>query len=163
MINSKSSHPIQMKKNVMVNEIMRIQRNCNQFCPQEEINQHILYFMKRLQFPGYDQEFRYEVVKKAMRKHRQRTSVTGGIQDQNLHRTSKKDMVPGRKWVRSSYVCTSNRRCSAEKGSPKMRWSSQNGTQSYWKGRKQHHQRAPKKQSIQGSQVWEKELPHMWK
>ena len=77
VINSKSSHPIQMKKNVRVNEIMRIQR-------------HISYFMKRLQFSGYDQEFRYEVVKKAMRTHKQRTSATGGIQDQNLHRTSKK-------------------------------------------------------------------------
>ena len=60
VINSKSSHPIQMKKNVMINEIMRILRNCNRFCPWEETANHISYFMKRLQFSGYDQDFRYE-------------------------------------------------------------------------------------------------------
>ena len=35
VINNRSSHPNQMKNNVMVNEILRILRNCNKFCPWE--------------------------------------------------------------------------------------------------------------------------------
>lgn len=57
-----------MKKNVMVNEIMRILRNCNEFCQWKEVAEHISYFMRRLQFSGYDQTFRYEVVKNALKK-----------------------------------------------------------------------------------------------
>ena len=71
VINSRSSHPIQMKKNVMVNETMRILRNCNKFCPWEEVAGHVSYFTKRLQFSGYDQQFRFEVVQKALKKYEQ--------------------------------------------------------------------------------------------
>ena len=82
VINDRSSHPTQMKKNVMTNEVMRILRNCNKFCSWEETAQHISYFMKRLQYSGYDQEFRYEVVKKATRKHKMKIEDTArtGIQ-----------------------------------------------------------------------------------
>ena len=68
VINERSSHPVNMKKNVLVNEVMRILRNCNSFLKWEETADHISYFMKRLQFSGYDQEFRYEVVRKALKK-----------------------------------------------------------------------------------------------
>ena len=90
VINSKSSHPIQMKKNVMINEIMRILRNCNRFCPWEETANHISYFMKRLQFSGYDQDFRYEVVKKAMRRNRQKIQNAGESQCQPSNQVQKK-------------------------------------------------------------------------
>ena len=63
VINNRSSHPLRMKKNVMINEVMRILRNCNEYCPWDEVAHHISYFMKRLQFSGYDQVFRYETVR----------------------------------------------------------------------------------------------------
>ena len=68
VINERSSHPVNMKKNVLINEVIRILRNCNSFLKWEETADHISYFMKRLQFSGYDQTFRYEVVKKALKK-----------------------------------------------------------------------------------------------
>ena len=70
VINCRSSHPVEMKKNVMVNEVLRILRNCNEYCPWEEVSQHIFYFMMRLQFSGYDQQFRYEITKMALKKHK---------------------------------------------------------------------------------------------
>ena len=70
VINCRSSHPVEMKKNVMVNEVLRILRNCNEYCPWEEVSQHISYFMMRLQFSGYDQQFRYEITKMALKKHK---------------------------------------------------------------------------------------------
>ena len=69
VINNRSSHPLRMKKNVMINEVMRILRNCNEYCPWDEVAHHISYFMKRLQFSGYDQVFRYETVRIAIKKH----------------------------------------------------------------------------------------------
>ena len=68
VINCRSSHPTEMKKNVMVNEVLRILRNCNEYCSWSEVASHISYFMKRLQFSGYDHQFRYEVVKSALKK-----------------------------------------------------------------------------------------------
>ena len=69
VINCRSSHPYQMKMNVMVNEVLRILRNCNEYCRWDEVADHITYFMKRLQFSGYDHRFRFEVVKRALKKH----------------------------------------------------------------------------------------------
>ena len=65
VIDNRSSHPMSMKKQVMVNEVLRILRNCNEFCSEEEIASHVSYFMKRLQFSGYEHQFRYEVVERA--------------------------------------------------------------------------------------------------
>ena len=98
VINSRSSHPVRMKKNVMTNEIMRILRNCNEFCPWEEVAQHISYFMKRLQFSGYDQDFRYEVAKKGMWKHRlkQQQENTRSLDQQQPTMSKKK------KWFQKS-------------------------------------------------------------
>ena len=87
VINERSSHPIQMKRNVMVNEVLRILRNCNQFCPWEEVVKHISYFTKRLQFSGYDQEFRFEVVRKALKKYEQKTSATDICNPANRKKT----------------------------------------------------------------------------
>ena len=58
-----------MKKNIMINEILRILRNCNKYLKWEETAEHLSYFMKRLQFSGYNQSFRHEVMKKALKRH----------------------------------------------------------------------------------------------
>ena len=83
-----------MKKNVMVNEVMRILRNCNEYCPWEVAASHISYFMKRLQFSGYDQAFRYEVVKIALKKHHKNT---GGELPNQSQANNKK-----RKWFQKN-------------------------------------------------------------
>ena len=61
-----------MKTNVMINEIDRILRNCSIYLGWEEKAKWIEHFVQRLQFSGYDQEFRHKVVEKALRKHDQR-------------------------------------------------------------------------------------------
>ena len=66
VINNNSSHSEYMKQQVMVNEILRILRNCNEYLEWKEVASHITYFVKRLQFSGYNHEFRYRVVNKAL-------------------------------------------------------------------------------------------------
>ena len=81
----------------MTNEIMRILRNCNEFCLWDEVTQHVSYFMKRLQFSGYDQDFRYEVTKKALRKHKLKQQKGTTDTDEQQRQTSQK-----RKWFQRS-------------------------------------------------------------
>ena len=91
VINNRSSHPNQMKKNVMVNEILRILRNCNKFCPWDVVTDHISYFTKRLQFSGYDQQFRYEIVRKALKKYDQSKLVTENHENRTPTTKNRKD------------------------------------------------------------------------
>ena len=78
VINEKSSHPRNMKKNVLVNEALRILRNSSKFLKWEETAEHLSYLMKRLQFSGYDQRFRHEVMKAAFKKYdTNKEAVTG--------------------------------------------------------------------------------------
>ena len=81
VINERSSHPKSMKKNVLVNEALRILRNSSEFLKWEETAEHLSYLMKRLQFSGYDQNFRHEVMKTAFRKYdTSRGQTTTGTQ-----------------------------------------------------------------------------------
>jgi hypothetical protein len=64
-----SSHSGRMKHNVMVNEVCRILKNCSIHIKWGEVAKHISYFMRRLQFSGYDQSFRYKVLKQALKEY----------------------------------------------------------------------------------------------
>ena len=81
VINERSSHPQNMKMNVLTNEALRILRNCNRYLQWDETAEHLSYFMKRLQFSGYDQVFRSSVVKRALKRYdeiqRRSTERTG--------------------------------------------------------------------------------------
>ena len=65
-IHYRSSHSMMMKRNVMVNEIGRILGNCSGEIPWDEAAQHVSYFVQRMQFSGYPEGFRREVVTEAM-------------------------------------------------------------------------------------------------
>ena len=67
-----------MKQQVMVNEILRILRNCNEYLEWKEVASYITYFVKRLQFSGYNHEFRYRIVNKAL----------------NIYEKNKQQMLP---------------------------------------------------------------------
>ena len=55
-----------------MNEITRILRNCSEELGWEEKTKWVSYFVKRLQFSGYDKRFRHEVVTAALKKYDKR-------------------------------------------------------------------------------------------
>ena len=61
-----SAHSERMKFNVMVNEGKRIVRNCSEDLEWNIIASHLSYFMRRLQFSGYDEKFRYQVLTRVL-------------------------------------------------------------------------------------------------
>ena len=64
-----SAHSERMKFNVMVNETKRIIRNCSEELEWNIVASHLSYFMRRLQFSGYDKKFRHQVIKRALNKY----------------------------------------------------------------------------------------------
>ena len=72
LINANSAHSDNMKKNVMINEIVRILKNCSVHLQWDEIAEWVAYFVKRLQFSGYTQEFRHTVVTRALARYDKR-------------------------------------------------------------------------------------------
>ena len=68
MVN-RSAHGESTKRNVMVNEVGRILKNCSVYLPWEVAANKVSYFVKRMEFSGYSEEFRFEVVEMAVRRH----------------------------------------------------------------------------------------------
>ena len=68
-IHYRSSHSMQMKKNVLVNEIGRILGNCSEEISWEEATENVSYLMRRMQFSEYPVTFRQEVLAKAFKKY----------------------------------------------------------------------------------------------
>ena len=67
-ISYRSSHSKEMKRNVAMNEVMRIFRNCSKNIEWDVVAEHVSYYMKRLQYSGYPEEFRQEVVSETLKK-----------------------------------------------------------------------------------------------
>ena len=56
----------------MVNELCRIMKNCSVYLPWSEVAEKVSYFVKRMAYCGYDDKFRYAVVKIAVNRHKKR-------------------------------------------------------------------------------------------
>ena len=75
LIHARSSHPSNMKTNVLVNEGLRILRNCNIHLGWEEARKHLQYFVQRMQYSGYSQEMRAKVINRVMKKYDEKVEV----------------------------------------------------------------------------------------
>lgn len=72
VIMERSAHGDNTKRNVIINEIGRVLRNCSPYLPWSEIADNVSYFVRRLAYSGYGKEFRYEVVRAAVGRYKQR-------------------------------------------------------------------------------------------
>ena len=66
VVNARSSLPWKMKRTILVQQTIRILRNCSEDLPWEVKEKHLNHMMKRLQYSGYNQRFRYEVLTSAL-------------------------------------------------------------------------------------------------
>ena len=88
VIHYRSAHPEDMKISVLVNEALRILRNCSKHLPRQERTKHLQYLVNRMQYSGYPQIYRYEVISRALKIH-------DAIMRRERRRSTKKDK---RKW-----------------------------------------------------------------
>ena len=87
LIHANSGHPMDMKKSILVNEVVRILRNCSSLLKWEDIIPHIEYFVKRMQFSGYEKALRHEIISKALK-----------VQDRNISKYDREGVryIPSR-------------------------------------------------------------------
>ena len=71
-----SSHSDNMKVSVFVNEVLRILRNCSPYSLwKEEAARHLTYFMRRMQYSGFSETTRFQVLSAALRKYDEKVSA----------------------------------------------------------------------------------------
>ena len=68
----RSAHGVNTKRNVMVNELCRIMKNCSVYLPWAEAAGKMSYYVRRMEYCGYSEDFRYAVVKMAISRHKER-------------------------------------------------------------------------------------------
>ena len=66
-INARSALPWNSKRTILTQEVLRILLNCSRELPWAAIISHVNNMMLRLQYSGYDQKFRADVVRSALK------------------------------------------------------------------------------------------------
>ena len=67
VINANSAQSRQQKRTVLTQELLRVLLNCSKYVPWDEVAQHASNMVLRMQFSGYNQKFRREVVLSALK------------------------------------------------------------------------------------------------
>ena len=70
----RSAHGENTKRNVMVNELCRIMKNCSVYLPWNSVAKKVSYYVRRMEYCGYGEEFRYTVVKMAISRCKRRVA-----------------------------------------------------------------------------------------
>ena len=66
VIDARSTIPWKTKRTILVQQTIRILRNCSEELPWNTKKEHLNQMMKRMQYSGYNQQFRYEVLMSAL-------------------------------------------------------------------------------------------------
>ena len=66
VIHAESAIPTNSKRTILTQEVLRIILHCSNYLPWETVTTHINHFMMKMQYSGYDDVFRYQVVKSAV-------------------------------------------------------------------------------------------------
>ena len=70
VVHARSSLPWSSKRTVLTQEVLRILLRCSPDLPWEVTRKHVETFVLRMQYSGYKQKFRAEVVKSALKAYR---------------------------------------------------------------------------------------------
>ena len=67
VINAMSAIPTKTKRTVLSQEMLRILLHCSNLLPWETVCEHVNNLLKKMQYSGYNQLFRYNVTRSAMK------------------------------------------------------------------------------------------------
>lgn len=70
VVHQRSALSKQCKRIIMTQEVLRVLLNCSRLLPWEQTVSHVNSMVVRMQYSGYDQQFRYEVVRSAIDAYR---------------------------------------------------------------------------------------------
>ena len=79
VVNSESAMPLKDRRTVLTQEILRIILRCSPLLPWETVKEHIDHYMLRMQFSGYSEQIREQVLHSAVKAYRKiRSKVDKG-------------------------------------------------------------------------------------
>ena len=70
MLSSRSVLPMKVKRTVLTQEVLRVLLNCNPEIPWKRTVGYVNNMMRRMQYSGYSEGFRYEIVQSALHAYR---------------------------------------------------------------------------------------------
>ena len=84
VINARSTISLTMNRTVLSQEVFHVLLNCSPELPWANVREKLEHMVLRMQYSGYDQKFRYEVVNSALKayKARRETEMKGERQVQ---------------------------------------------------------------------------------
>lgn len=69
-VHARSAIPINMKRNILTQEVIRILKNCSYNLQWKIKAEHLEAFSMRTQFSGYSSKFRKEVIKSGLKAYK---------------------------------------------------------------------------------------------
>ena len=112
-VHSRSAIGMKQKRSILTQELLTIMTNCSPLLDEETKKEHINKYMRRLQFSGYNKEFRYDIYNAANKAY------------QKLVDESNREIRP---LHRPKHWCRAERK--AEKGGKKKTWYKRGGAES---------------------------------
>ena len=91
VVHARSAIPWRDKRTILTQEVLRILRNCSTHLPWETVSAHVSVYTARMQYSGYSQQFRAEVVNSALQAYKE-------IKDKDVR--GEVPMYRGRDWKR---------------------------------------------------------------
>ena len=67
VVHARSALPWKTKRTIHTQEVIRILRNCSKYLPSNVTRSHVEEYVARMQYSGYDKEFRAQVVESALK------------------------------------------------------------------------------------------------
>ena len=67
VVNSRSAVPEKNKRTILTQEVIRVLRNCSRSLPWKDVCRHVEEFAMRMQFSGYTETYRAQVVRSALK------------------------------------------------------------------------------------------------
>lgn len=114
VVHSRSAFPWSAKRTILTQEVLRVLLNCSPFLPWECTARHVEHMVLKMQYSGYNERFRHDVVKSALNAY---TKILA------LDQSGEKPLYRTREWKREERI--------KEKVCKKRQWFRRGGYSSF--------------------------------
>ena len=103
-INTRSALSWSTKKTVLTQEVIRVLLNCSKLLPWQKVVQNVNKTILRMQYSGYSEKLRYDVVNSALKA----VTSTQRVEERGmrLRKSEEEKQLVQERWKRGSNLCT---------------------------------------------------------
>ena len=103
-INTRSALSWSTKKTVLTQEVIRVLLNCSKLLPWEKVVENVNKMILRMQYSGYSEKLRYDVVNSALKA----VTSTQRVEERGmrLRKSKEEKQLVQERWKRGGNLCT---------------------------------------------------------